>query len=132
MHKNIWVFFCLLSPLFFISCAATMPGGGGVFPGFVINYTAIPGDLANYDQRYTAYPDSFRILGEVEGKSSNTNILGLFSVGNGGYIDALEDAKAKAGADAIINCTADVHSSGALGLFSKSTTIVKGIAIKLK
>lgn len=132
MSKNLWILFCLLSSLLFISCATTMPGGGGVFPGFIMNQTVTPGDLANYDQRYAAYPDSFEILGEVEGTSSNTNILGLFSVGNGGYIEALEDAKSKAGADGIINCTADVHSFGVLGLFSKSTTRVKGIAVKLK
>lgn len=132
MIKYLMVMLCLVVALVFLGCASSMPGAGGVFPGSLINATMVPGDLANIDQRYAAYPDSFQILGEVEGKSSNINVLSIISIGNGGYIPALEDARSKVGADGIINCSGDVKSFGILGLFSTSTTTVKGIAIKLK
>ena len=132
MLERFLVFSCLVVTLLCAGCATMMPGGGGVMPGIITNYTVTPGDLANFDQRYAAYPDSFEILEEVEGTSTNVNILGLVSTGNGGYIEALENAKLKAKADGLINCSADIHTSGFFGLYSQSKTRVKGIAIKLK
>ena len=118
--------------LVIMGCAATMPGPGHVLPGGLINVTVVPGSLANFDQRYAAFPDSFEIVGEVEGTSSNFNILGLFSFGNGGYIPAVQNALSVSGADGIINCMADIKSVSALSIFASSKTTVRGIGIKLK
>jgi len=132
MLKKLLMLSCLTLSMLLISCAATMPGPGGVSPAMLVTATTSPGDLANIDQRYAAYPDSFQILGAAEGSSSSINILGLIAIGQGGYSAALEDAKASVGADGIINATGDVSSLGILGLFASSKTTVKGIAIKLK
>jgi hypothetical protein len=123
---------CFLIPLVFLGCASTLPGPGGVFPGGLFGSTVIPGDLAELDQRYSAYPDSFEILGVVEGTSSATNILGIFSFGNGGYLNALDNALNPIGADGIINCSSDISSTSFLVLFATSKTHIRGIAIKLK
>lgn len=118
--------------LVFVGCSATtMPGLGGVTPGLLINSTTVPGDLTA-DVLYAAYPDSFVVLGMVEGTSSSTNILGLFSFGDGGYLSAIEDAMYKAEADGLINCTADVRASSFFMLFAESKTVVRGLAIKHK
>jgi len=123
---------CVLILTIMGGCAGNMPGPGGVFPGGLINATVVPGDLANVDQRYTAYPDSFEVVGMVEGYSSNVNILGIFAFGNGGYIPAFEDALTSYDIDGIINCNADIKSTGILGIFSSSKTMIKGIGVKIK
>jgi hypothetical protein len=115
-----------------MGCATTMPGGGNVTPGALVNATTVPGSLSNYDQRYAAYPDSFNLMGQVEGHSGNVNVLGIISVGNGGFIGAFENALSSSGAEGIINANGDIHAFGILGLFSSSRTTVKGIGIKLK
>jgi len=132
MKKMIAGYIMLCVGLLFVGCATTMPGGGNVMPGALVNATTVPGSLANFDQRYAAYPDSFELVGHIEGSSGNLNILGIISIGNGGYNGAIEDAIYSSGADGIINCSGDVHALGVLGLFASSRTIVKGIGIKLK
>jgi hypothetical protein len=119
---------CLLP--FVIGCyAVNMPGPGGVIPGALVNVTTIPGDLTD-DEVYAAYPDSFIVVGMVEGTSMASNVLGLVSFGDGGYLKAITNAKAKAGADGLINCVADVKTTSFLMLYSQSTTVVRGLAIK--
>lgn len=112
--------------------AYNMPAPGHVIPGFIVNAMTTPGDLQAVNAVYQAYPDSFVVLGSVEGTASNTNILALFSMGKGGYIAAMDDAIGRSGADGLINCVADVKQSSFLGIFSSSKTIVRGLAIKRK
>lgn len=111
-------------------CAGIMPGPGQVFHGAIFGATVTPGDLAGGDALYQAQPDSFKVLGWTEGTSSNVSVFGLFSFGNGGYLAALDDAKNKTGADFLISCTGDVHSTSFLMLFASSKTVVRGIAVK--
>ena len=132
MYKGFWILSLLAISMIGLSCAGNVSGPGNVRPGGLINVTVTPGDLANIDQRYAAYPDSFQVIGGIEGTSSNVNIFVLFSFGNGGYITALENAKQSYGADGIINSSADIKSTGVLGIFSSSKTVVKGIGIKFK
>lgn len=121
----------LLTLLLLGGCAATMPGPGQPFPGGVFSSTTTPLGMT-IDQEYQASPESFEVLGLTEGTSSNHNILGIVTVGNGGYIAAMDDAMRKVGADGLINCVADIHSTNILFLFSTSKTIVRGLAIKRK
>lgn len=118
-------------PLCFNSCATIMPGTGSVMPGVLYNAITVPGDLTD-DLLYSAYPDSFTVIGRVEGTSGAMNILGLFSFGNAGYIAAIEDAKTSVGADGIINCTGDISGQSLLVFFARSKTVVQGYAIKRK
>jgi len=112
-------------------CAGVMPGPGQPTPGALFTSNQVPGSIS-LDQEYLANPDQFEILGLTEGLSGNTNILGIVSIGNGGYIAAMEDAMNKVGADGIINCVTDIKSTGFLFLFSSSKTIVRGLAIRKK
>ena len=117
--------------LLMVGCAGTMPGPGQPYPGALFTATTSPIGMT-LDQEYQAYPDRFEILGLTEGSATNTNILGIVSTGNGGYIAAMEDAMNKVGADGLINCVADVKSTSVLFVFSSSTTIVRGLAIRKK
>ena len=115
----------------FMGCASTMPGPGGVFGGGLFTGTTIPAGMTQ-DLVYQAYPDSFTVIGMVEGTSSNMNIFSIVAVGNGGYRAAIDDAMAQVDADGLINCVADIKTTSVLGFFSSSKTIVRGLAIKRK
>ncbi len=130
--KSLLLMVALAASLLVIGgCAGTFPGAGGVTPGFLFTGNTIPAGMTD-DQVYQAYPDSFTVVGMVEGSSGNTNILGIFSVGNGGLRAAIDDAKAQVGADGLINCVADIKSTSVLMFFGSSKTIVRGLAIKRK
>ena len=129
--KQILLFATPIIGLLFAGCAGVMPGPGQPFPGALFTSTTSPSGMS-IDQEYLAHPDQFEVLGLTEGLSGNTNILGIVSTGNGGYIAAMEDAMNKAGADGLINCVADVKTSSILFFFSSSKTIVRGLAIKRK
>lgn len=130
MRAVLLIFGVLCIALLCVGClTTTMPGPGGVTPGMLFNSTTAPGDLTN-DAVYQAYPDSFKIIGMVEGSSSSVSVLGLFSFGNGSYRAAIDAAKTEVGADGLINCVGDVKGMSFLGLFSRSQTVVRGLAIK--
>lgn len=112
-------------------CAGTMPGPGQPTPGVLFTSNQTPGYIG-IDQEYMAHPEQFEILGMTEGSSGNSNILGIVSIGNGGYIAAMENAMKRVGADGLINCVADVKSSNFLFIYASSKTIVRGLAIKKK
>lgn len=114
-----------------VGCAGTVPGPGQPRPGFLFTSTTMPGTMS-LDAEYLANPDAFEIIGLAEGTSSNLNILGIFSTGNGGYIAAIEDAIRSVGADGLINCIGDIKSTSVLGFYSSSKCIVRGLAIKKK
>jgi len=120
-----------VSLLLIAGCTGTFPGPGGVYPGGLFTGVTIPSDLTA-DQVYQAYPDSFTIIGMVEGSSGAVNILGIIAVGDGGYRAAIDNAKSQVGADGLINCVADIKSTSVLGFFGSSKTIVRGLAIKRK
>jgi hypothetical protein len=131
MMKSHIIVGLLAAALLLSGCAATMPGPGQVLPGSLFASTAQPVGMT-LDQEYQAYPERFEILGLTEGTSSNVNVLGLVSIGNAGYIAAMEDAMQKVGADGLINCVADLRSTSVLFLFATNKTVVRGLAIKRK
>ena len=72
---------------------------------------------------------SYNVLGEAYGKSTQYHILGI-PAGEGAKVEeAIADAKAKTGADALIEVTADCYHKNFL-LFYSVTTEVRGKAIK--
>ncbi len=117
--------------LIFNGCAATMPSPGGTMPGMLYTGITIPVGMT-IDQVYAAYPDSFTVIGMVEGTASATNILYIVNIGNAGLANAIDDAKSQVDADGLINCVFDTKGSSILGLFGTQTTIVRGLAIKRK
>jgi hypothetical protein len=112
-------------------CAATMPGPGQVFPGAIVNTTTSPREIGP-NQMYDAYPDSFEVVGMVEGTASSTNILGLFSFGDAGYIAAVQDALSGVEGDGLINPVVDIRTKSFIAIFASSETTVRGLAIKRK
>ena len=77
--------------------------------------------------------DDIVILGDVIGKSSMVNILGLVSAGDAGINTAKKDALEKyPQADDIINIEVDNQHISILSLYSHSETILRGKAIKYK
>lgn len=112
-----------------VGCAAFMPGSGQPMPGAIASSSALPVALVG-DQEFQAYPDRYEILGSVDGSASNYNVLGLFTFGNGGLIRAREQALQKRNADGLISPAVDVKSRGLLFLFARSTTVVRGVAVK--
>jgi hypothetical protein len=110
--------------------AAYVPGPGQPFPSIFSTSTG-PG-IMTVNEEYLAHPERFEVIGETSGSSSNTTFLGLITFGDAGYQKARERAIRNAGADGLINCTADIHSSSLLFLFAGSRTTVTGLAIKRK
>ena len=120
---------CVIAICLLTGCAMIAPGPGQPLPAFVANSTTTPGWLG-VNELYAAYPDSFVVVGMVEGYSSNTNVLSLFAFGSGGYIEAVNDAMSKVDADGIINPIMDVRSQSFLGIVAYSKTTVRAYAIK--
>ena len=110
-------------------CAMIAPGPGQPLPAVLFNSTTTPSWIG-MNELYAAYPDSFVIVGMVEGHSTNTNILSLFAFGNGGYMEAVNDALSQVDADGIINPIVDVQSHSFLGIIAESKTTVRAYAIK--
>ena len=77
--------------------------------------------------------DGVEKLGMVRGESSSINILTLVSIGDGGIHAAKMDALNKyPQADDIINVEADNEHTSILCFYNKSTTVLRGMAIKYK
>lgn len=111
--------------LLMTGCARSM------LPGVLMDNTVHPLTPQYLNEVYAAYPDSFVILGEVEGSASNTNVLGLFSFGNGGFKAAMDDALDQAPeAQGIVSCVSDVGTRSILGIVATSQTTVRGLAIR--
>jgi hypothetical protein len=91
-----------------------------------------PLHMMTINESYMTHPDQYTVLGQVEGSSSVTSILGFPYVGDAGYNAAMKDALAKAeGADGLINVVADTQRQWMLFAWT-ITTKVHGLAIKKK
>ena len=73
---------------------------------------------------------AYTILGEAFGSATQYHILGIIPIGDGVLLqDAVNNAKLKTGADALIEVTADEYIKNFI-VFSTTTTEVRGKAIK--
>lgn len=117
--------------ILFAGCAGPASvGPSGASAGLLFSNVTYPS--ANFSlTEYHLTTADFEILGNVRGEGKSFNLLGLFSSGNSGYEEALEQARA-AGADEIINLRVDTTHIRVLGLFLQIKTIVTGTAVKWK
>lgn len=73
------------------------------------------------------------ILQPANGESETVNVLGISASGDGGLNKAIENALSNVkDADDMINMKVDTKVFSILGLFTTSTTKVKGLAVKYK
>ena len=74
----------------------------------------------------------FQILKSVSAEATSTNVLGIFGVGDNGFIALYQQAQ-KIGADEVINVKADTRTLSILGgFYTKATTKLAGTAIRWK
>ena len=112
--KNLKLLVIAVAALAIAGCAATRP----------LQLTA--------NESYLTHPDAYTVLGQVEGTSSITSILGFPYVGDAGYRAAIQDALAKSsGGDGLINVVSDETHTWMLFTTTVKTT-VRGLAIKKK
>ena len=77
--------------------------------------------------------DGVEVLGQVEGRSTELNVLLIVAIGDGGIEAAKTDAlKRYPEADDILNVEVDTNHFNVLSVFNKSTTILRGLAVKYK
>jgi hypothetical protein len=75
---------------------------------------------------------AYDVLGDVKGTDSRTLLLGILPISGANTIQgAVDNAKEKMGADALIEVSAEAYSSWWL-LWSNNNTIVRGKAIMFK
>lgn len=111
--------------LLFYGCAAYVgtPIIAGLYTGVTAPITYDPGAKGHL----------YQILGEVEGKSSATSILGIIASGDASVKTAYQNALRQIpDAEDLIDVTVDYKGTSFLALFASYTTIVKAKAVKLK
>ncbi len=97
---------------------------------FLAGCAHIPGGLAPSTTPIEG--KAYDVMGEVKGTDSRTLLLGILPISGANTIQgAINDAKSKMGADALIEVTAEAYSSWWI-LWSNNTTVVRGKAIKFK
>ena len=117
------LFFLSIILLSFCGCAAFVatPVIGTLYTGVTAPITYDPG----------AKGQPYQILGDVEGTSSATSILGIIATGDASVKTAYQNAlKQIPESDDLIDVTVDYKGTSFLGLFASYTTIVKAKAIK--
>lgn len=122
--------------------AAVLTMATGCHTAYVNNYgfgSTMPGVLFCDQTRGTfMLPkaeslDGVEKLGMVRGESSSINVLLAVSIGDGGIHAAKMDALRKyPQADDIINVEVDTVHNSILCFFNRSTTILRGIAVKYR
>lgn len=97
---------------------------------FLAGCAHVPGGIAASNTPLEG--KTYDVLGEVKGTKSRTQLLGLIPISGPNTIQAaIDDAKSKMDADALIDVTADAYSDYWI-LWSNNTTVVRGKAIKFK
>ena len=102
---------------------------GGVGLGFLAGDTTYPGGIMT-TTKVTLDSKDFDIMQTVTAESYSECVLGLFSSGDSGYGNLFAKAKS-IGADDVINIKIDTNMKRFVGgLYTKSTTILTGTAIR--
>lgn len=112
-----------MKSLLVAAAAMTATGCASLAPvGLIYTNTTVP-----QSYRSNTYEDveQLRVLGDVEGQSCASNILGLIAYGDAGYNAAVEQALATtAGAVALYDVRTDAELFSILGIYSTYCTIV--------
>lgn len=102
-------------------------GFGATFPGAIYSNTT----RGDFMLPKTENLNNIRILGDVQGESTMTNVLFLVATGDAGIEAAKKDALLKyPNADDIINVEVDCTHTSVLSVYNQSRTILRGKAIK--
>lgn len=102
----------------------------GIASVFLAGCAHLPGGLAPSTTPIEGR--AYDILGDVKGTDSRTLLFGILPISGANTIQgAVDDAKAKMSADALIEVSAEGYSSWWI-LWSNNTTVVRGKAIKFK
>ena len=138
--KRLMVLASICSLLLVTGCAgfsvAEFGGGGRGLPGGV-SHGVIMGDVTypcfiNSNTEFKLDSKDFQILKSVSAEATSTNVLGIFGVGDNGFIALYQQAQ-KIGADDVINVKADTRTLSILGgFYTKATTKLAGTAIRWK
>jgi len=95
-----------------------------------VHYTPLAVSTTSFGPEHETY------LGQVDGKSSNSYVIGIILDPVQGMEEAIEDAKRKVGADNLINVTVDQQATyypfDWLPIYVKVETLVNGIAVRYK
>ena len=113
-------FFVVFSALMLIGCSTT----GNV--GMITKSTADPGKLLKIAQ-------DFEEIGKAEGEACRYFALAIIPWGGSDVAEAVDDALAESGGDALLNVSVSSSLYGFIPLyniFSYTCTKVRGIAIK--
>jgi len=102
----------------------------GIASMFLVGCAHLPGGIAPSTTPIDGR--AYDVLGDVKGTDSRTLLFGILPISGANTIQgAVDKAKAKMGADALIEVTAEGYSSWWI-LWSNTTTVVRGKAIKFK
>jgi uncharacterized protein YbjQ (UPF0145 family) len=115
-----------------VGCAGFQgPQVGGVGLGFLAGDTTYPGGIMT-TTKVTLDADDFEIMQTVTAESYSESVMGLVSSGDSGYGSLFAKAKS-IGADDVINIKIDTNQKRfVMGLYTKSTTMLTGTAIRWK
>ncbi|MBN1515856.1 hypothetical protein JXA32_04760 [Candidatus Sumerlaeota bacterium] len=114
-------------------CANVMRiGPGGASPGLIFTETTYPNYLnPNMEYRINFDADDIELIGSVRSEAMSKNFLGLVSVGDSGYGELLQQARAM-GADGVMNITVDTTFKNILFVYFQATTELTGQAYRYK
>lgn len=113
-----------------LSSGCARIGPGGAAPGFIYSDVTYPNKLnPNMEYRIVFDREDIEILGPVESQSTSRWAAFVYSGGDSGYADLLEEARAM-GADGVMNVTVDTNFQWYFILYAKVTTKLTGVAYR--
>ena len=132
MKKMIGILTVIGVSMVLAGCAGFQgPQNGGVGLGLLAGDTTYPGGILT-TTRIAIDADDFDIMQTITAESFSESILGLVSSGDSGYGTLFAKAKS-IGADDVINIKIYTNQKRYIGgLYTKSTTMLTGTAIRWK
>jgi hypothetical protein len=126
MRKRlILLFIALFAGMLLTGCASSLRAH---FSAALFTSTTIPIGYSAPDNNV-----DYELIGEVLGKSSSMNVLGIFASGDAGLYAAYQDALGHApGANRLVDVIVDQSNSSFLVLFASQTTVIHATAVKTK
>ncbi len=115
-----------------VGCAGARsgaPAGGG--PGFIYTDSTYPA-TDTVSTQYNLERKDFDPLGWVHTDVQSGSILGWIATGDAGYRLLYDKARTEKGADDVMDVRVDMHYWKILGIVSKVTNHLHGMAVKWK